>query len=122
MFAHSLRLVLPRMTAPAARNRSATTNASRGALAPSSASEPAVVSKRSAVAMLSLMRTGMPCRAAGAFRLALGVELGGDGERVGIGLEHRPDRGPAPVEGVDAREVLLAQGPGRVLAGPHPHF
>jgi hypothetical protein len=59
-FAHSLRLVLPRMTAPAARSRS-TMNASFGGLAPASAREPAVVIIRSAVAMLSLINTGMPC-------------------------------------------------------------
>src|SRR5947208_16555220 len=45
-FAHSLRFVLPRMTAPAARRRS-TMNASAGACTPSSASEPAVVISRS---------------------------------------------------------------------------
>src|SRR5687768_9623071 len=59
-FAHSLRFVFARITAPAARKRS-TTNASRGAIQPSSASEPAVVVIRSAVSMLSLMTTGMPC-------------------------------------------------------------
>src|SRR5271163_2959977 len=59
MFAHSLRLVLPRMTAPAARSLCAT-NESFGAFAPTSASEPAVVIMRSSVAMLSLMKTGMP--------------------------------------------------------------
>ncbi len=58
-FAHSLRLVLPRITAPPARNRS-TMKASPGAGAPASARDPAVVSIRSAVAMLSLIRTGMP--------------------------------------------------------------
>src|SRR6266498_5378079 len=41
-FAHSLRFVLPRITAPAARRRSAT-NESRGGMDPASASEPAVV-------------------------------------------------------------------------------
>ena len=59
-FAHSLRFVLPRITAPASRRRS-TTNASRAATEPSSASDPAVVVIRSAVSMLSLMTTGMPC-------------------------------------------------------------
>src|SRR5215469_3723447 len=58
-FAHSLRLVLPRMTTPAARRRS-TMNASFGAGEPSSASDPAVVIMRSCVAMLSLIRIGMP--------------------------------------------------------------
>src|SRR5438309_11284070 len=56
-FAHSLRLVLPMITAPASRNRR-TTAASRGAVAPTRVSEPAVVCMRSAVAMLSLMTTG----------------------------------------------------------------
>src|SRR5258706_16400633 len=53
-FAHSLRFVFPRITAPPARSRS-TMNASRGAGAPASASDPAVVIIRSAVAMLSLI-------------------------------------------------------------------
>src|SRR5215468_802855 len=57
--AHSLRFVLPRMTAPAVRRR-CTRNASPGGRAPRSASDPAVVSMRSAVAMLSLIRIGMP--------------------------------------------------------------
>src|SRR3954454_5877995 len=55
--AHSLRFVLPRMTAPAFRRRP-TRNASRGGLDPTSAREPAVVAMRSAVSMLSLIRTG----------------------------------------------------------------
>src|SRR5262249_36765723 len=61
MLAHSLRLVLPSRTAPAARRRAATW-ASRGAGAPSSASEPAVVCVRSPVSMLSLRRIGTPCK------------------------------------------------------------
>ena len=59
-FAHSLKLVFPRITAPAARNRS-TTPASRGLAAPTSPSDPAVVCIRSAVSMLSLISTGTPC-------------------------------------------------------------
>src|ERR1043166_1419288 len=59
-FAHPLRFVLARKAAPAARNRS-TRNASRGAIEPDSASEPAVVIIRSCVSMLSLRRTGIPC-------------------------------------------------------------
>src|SRR5688572_20678699 len=50
--AHSLRLVLPRMTAPAARRR-VTRKASCAGREPASASDPAVVSMRSAVSMLS---------------------------------------------------------------------
>ena len=59
MFAHSLRLALPRSTAPASRNRWAT-NESRSGIDPARASEPAVVVIRSAVSRLSLMRIGMP--------------------------------------------------------------
>src|SRR5450631_248267 len=60
MFAHSLRLVLPRMTAPAARSFCATKESFSG-LDPTRASEPAVVIMRSAVSMLSLISTGIPC-------------------------------------------------------------
>ena len=58
-FAHSLRLALARMTAPASRSFCAT-NESRGAMEAARASEPAVVCIRSAVSMLSLITTGMP--------------------------------------------------------------
>src|ERR1035438_5140526 len=58
--AHSLRLVLPRITAPASRRRD-TIKASAGGLEPARASDPAVVIMLSAVAMLSLISTGMPC-------------------------------------------------------------
>src|SRR6266581_2667703 len=60
MFAHSERLVLPRITAPAARSR-AISGASRGGVTPASASDPAVVIMRSTVAMLSFTSTGIPC-------------------------------------------------------------
>src|ERR1039457_3299133 len=60
MLAHSLRLVLPRMTAPAARSFCATKESFSG-LDPARASEPAVVIMRSAVSMLSLISTGIPC-------------------------------------------------------------
>ena len=60
MFAHSLRFVLPRMTAPAARSLCAT-NESLGGFDPTSASDPAVVIILSAVSMLSLISTGTPC-------------------------------------------------------------
>src|SRR3954469_7487563 len=49
-FAHSLRFVLPMITAPAARSRSATQE-SRAAMLSARASEPAVVCMRSAVSM-----------------------------------------------------------------------
>src|SRR4051795_6486389 len=55
--AHSLRLVLPRITAPASRSR-ATMCASFGGVTPASANDPALVIMRSAVAMLSFSSTG----------------------------------------------------------------
>src|SRR6185369_5267974 len=58
-FAHSLRLVLPRSTAPASRSRAAM-KASRGTGTPARAREPAVVCILSAVAMLSFTRMGRP--------------------------------------------------------------
>src|SRR6185436_1077578 len=71
-FAHSLRFVLPRITAPASRSRF-TTCASRDAIESASASDPAVVCILSAVSMLSLITIGMPCigpRVRPAFRSA----------------------------------------------------
>ena len=59
-FAHSLRFVFPKITAPTSRSF-CTMNASRGAIDPASASDPAVVIIWSCVSMLSLMRTGTPC-------------------------------------------------------------
>src|SRR5207247_860622 len=59
-FAHSERFALPSSTAPAARSRS-TRKASRGGVAPESASDPAVLCIRSRVATLSFTSTGMPC-------------------------------------------------------------
>ncbi len=58
--AHSLRVVLPRMTAPAARSLAATVASCAGAV-PTSASEPAADCIRSCVSTLSLRRTGTPC-------------------------------------------------------------
>ena len=59
-----------------------------GGIAPASASEPAVVIMRSAVAMLSLMRIGMPCSGPrGPRALSFGVELIGD--RQGVGIDSR---------------------------------
>ena len=58
-FAHSDRLVLPRMTAPAARRFAATVESSTAGL-PASAKDPAVVCIRSPVSMLSFKSTGIP--------------------------------------------------------------
>ena len=68
-FAHSERLVFPRMTAPPARRFAATVE-SRSAGWPKSANEPAVVCIRSPVSMLSFSRTGMPWRGPNTFPLA----------------------------------------------------
>src|SRR6185503_17528671 len=60
-FAHSLRFVLPRITAPASRNFF-TTKESCAGCEPTRASEPAVVIMRSAVSILSLIKIGTPCK------------------------------------------------------------
>src|SRR5437660_9493102 len=59
-FAHSERLVLPRITAPPARRFAATVESCRAGL-PNNANEPAVVCILSCVSMLSLINTGIPC-------------------------------------------------------------
>src|SRR5579864_7971389 len=59
MFAHSLRLVLPRITAPAERSR-ATSGASRFVTLLASARLPAVVARGPALSILSLISTGWP--------------------------------------------------------------
>src|SRR5260370_25475511 len=58
-FAHSARLVLPKITAPPARRFAATVE-SRNAGVPTSANDPALASILSPVSMLSLISTGMP--------------------------------------------------------------
>ena len=68
-FAHSERLVLPRMTAPAARSLAATVESFSADL-PASANDPAVVCILSPVSMLSLSSTGMPCSGPAIFPLA----------------------------------------------------
>ena len=93
-FAHSLRLALPRITAPAARSRAATPE-SCAAIEPASASEPAVVVIRSAVSMLSFTSTGTPCsgpRTLPAFRSSSSVSAT---DRAS-GLVSMTDRRPGP--------------------------
>src|SRR6185312_10022917 len=58
-FAHSDSVVLPSITAPAARNLAATVE-SRVAGSPSSTNDPAVVCILSPVSRLSFIRTGIP--------------------------------------------------------------
>src|SRR6476620_8560265 len=60
-FAHSDKLVLPRMTAPPARRLAATVESSCAGV-PTSAKDPALVCILSPVPMLSLSKTGIPCR------------------------------------------------------------
>src|SRR5580704_7236462 len=60
ILAHSLGFDLARISAPAARSFCATYE-SFGGFAPTNASEPAVVIRRSAVSILSFRSTGIPC-------------------------------------------------------------
>src|SRR5882762_5819889 len=60
-FAHSDRVVLPRITAPPARRLAATVESCIAGV-PTSANDPALVCIPSPVSMLSFKSTGMPCR------------------------------------------------------------
>ena len=89
-FAHSDRLALATMTAPAARSRE-TMNAS-GGLAPSSAGEPAVAGSP-ATWMLSLIRTGIPSRGPRAPRPPRGVARGRLVKGIRAHRDHGAQRG-----------------------------
>ena len=107
----------PRRPRAAARRRTRPA----AAIDPSSASEPAVVIIRSAVSMLSLIRTGMPCSGPrGPLRLALGVERVGDRPRLGIDLDDRAQRRTGAIDLLDPLEVELDELPRRVPARLHP--
>ena len=103
--AHSLRFVLPRMTAPAARRRP-TTNASRGRLR---AEQGQRAGRRLHVVggvdvVLDQDRDAVE-RPARAFLRALPVELAGDGQGVGIHLDDGVETRSAPVDLLDPLEV-----------------
>ena len=103
MLANSVRLALPRMTAPAARSR-ATSVASRLARASARASEPAVVCCLVAGRDVVLEED----RNAGERPLPArlhAIERGRDGERVGVDLAHRVEPRPGPVIGLDPRQI-----------------
>ena len=119
-FAHSLRFVLPRITAPAARRRP-TTNASAGGRR---AGERQRAGRRHhAIAggdvVLDQNRNAVerPAHAAGP---AFGVEGVGDRRGVRVDLEDAAQLGAAPVDRVDPRQVFLDERPRRLLAGFHP--
>ena len=119
-FAHSLRLVFPRITAPAARRRS-TTNASRAAIDPSSASDPAVVIIRSAVSMLSLIRMGMPCSGPrGPLALRSASSASAIAPASGLTLDDRAQRRPRAIDRSDPRQIQIDQPPRCVAAALHP--
>ncbi len=118
-FAHSLRFVLPRMTAPACRRR-CTMKASLGGVMPASASEPAVVIMRSAVAMLSLSRTGMPCSGPRGPRLLRSASrLSAMASASGLSSMTLCERWPAAVDRLDAGRIFLDQRSRGVLTGLH---
>ena len=117
--AHSLRLVLPRITAPAARSRS-TTNASRAAIDPSQRQRSG--GRHHPIAGVDVVldedRDAVQ-RPAHALAFALGVERVGNRQRVGIELDDRPQRRTAAIDRLDARGVQLDEPPRGVAAGRH---
>ena len=87
-----------------------------GTRLPTSASDPAVVSMLSSVAMLSLTRTGMPCSGPRSWPCAaLVVELRGDRDGLRVRLDHRAER----VQIADPVKVPERQVPARELAARH---
>jgi hypothetical protein len=119
MFAHSLKFALPRTMAPAARRRS-TINASRGATTPLSANEPAVVVMRFVRVDVAFDDDGDAMEGtAQSTGAALIVELPCERARVRVGLEHRPQRGTAAIDLVDAGEILLDDAGCGERAGAH---
>ncbi len=61
-------------------------------------------------------------RPARALRLPLGVERAGDGQRLGVDLQHRAQHRTAAVERRDARQVSLDQPARGQPAGGHPRL
>ena len=117
-FAHSLRFVLPRMTAPASRSR-ATMNASSFGRWPASASEPAEFTMPAA-SMLSLIRYRNAVKRPAYFsRLPFGVARVGIGERGRIQLDDGIQHRPGIVKVRDPVEVGLSQRTRRQRAGGH---
>ena len=75
---------------------------------------------RSAVAMLSLIRIGMPCSGPRGPRLLRSASSpSAIVERVGIDLDHAAQRRAAAIDRFDAREILLRQRARRFLARLH---
>src|SRR5216684_791993 len=118
MFAHSLKFVLPRTTAPASRSFRATPESCAGR-EPTSASDPAVVCMRSAVSMLSLISTGIPCIGPrGPFDWR-SFQRCRNGESSGIHLNHAVQRRASLVDFIDSFEIRLSQGAAGQFPGLH---
>ena len=73
---------------------------------------------RSAVSMLSLIRTGIPCRGPrGPLLFALLIESVSDGERIGIEFDDAIDGRAMLIEGIDSRQIFLGERAGGEPAG-----
>ncbi len=115
-FAHSDRFALPRITAPASRSRP-TTNASRAGVTSPSANDPAVVSMRSAVSMLSFTRTGIPWSDPRTLPERRSASIA-SAISSASGFVSRTER-KRRVDGLDPREVGLGQAARRELTRSH---
>ena len=119
-FAHSLRFVLPRITAPASRSRvddERVLGRRRAGQRQRPGRRHHAVGGRDVV--LDQDRDAVQ-RAARSPALALRVEPVGDRERVGVDLEHAVQRRPDPVDRLDAREVFVDERPGGLPSRLHP--
>ena len=103
--AHSLRFVLPRITAPASRS-CRTSGASAAGDVPGERERAGRGGHGAGGFDVVLQQHGDAVeRAAHGSGRALGVHPVGGGERAGVDGEHGPERRPAPVHSVDALEV-----------------
>ena len=96
---------MPIGIAPAVRSR-ATAGASRLALCPASAREPALVATGSAISIFALTSTGTPWSGPrGPVRACRAFQLGCHGERARVGFEHGVESWAAAIERSDTPEV-----------------
>ena len=110
IFAHSLRLVLPRMTAPAWRSFCATKESLRGTRAHQRQRAGSSLHAVGSVDVVLDQDRNPVQRAARALGLPLLVEGVGNGQGVGVEFDHAVHRRPAPVDLFDPRHVFLGQG------------
>ena len=122
MFAHSLRLVLPRMTAPASRNFCATKESCAGTRTHQRQRSGSGLHAVGGIDVVLDQDRNAVQRAARALGFALLVEACGDGQGVGIEFDHAVDGRPAAVDLFDPGQVFFGEGLRREFSRCHPRL